>query len=644
MLSRLGTAVQTRLQNHSEVVGMSELAWDTLIRNALVIDGTGAEPVEQDIAIRNGRIAARGVDLPIAAATRVVDAEGQWLLPGLLDIHTHLDLEVDLEPGLPEVVRHGTTTVLVGNCSLGTCFGRQQQGEQNPIVDCFTRVENIPKPVLMQCVDAVRWDNTGAYLDHFDDIPLGPNIGAFIPHSMLRVEAMGLEDSISRDPTAAELPRMEQLLEAGMAQGYLGMSTDGLPFHYLANAPHTDKRIPTQFASFGEMKRLLKVLRRHDRVWQTTPIIEKRSKAFLYFLFTSGRLYGKTLKTSALSAIEFALAPDAHRGLLGFAGLLNSRLLKGNIHFQALGTNFRVWSDGIVSPLFEELDSCCELIAKEYDDVEGRMALLNDADFIRRFREDWHRGRRGRNLAHLKAKLGAPDNLVVRELRLMVFDGAPVADWDGESMQQVFDRLERFQRGVAEAARSEVERQAFELFPRPIGDDAEFMLHLMRTYDKSFRFWVDVGNAGNRSTLDLLLYKHTLPGFNDSGAHITNMAFFDANLMSLKLAYAQSLPTVATMVKRLTREPAEFFGLDVGTLDIGAQADVVLLDPEALEHWDSNANRVFEYRELFKHKQMLNRSDGVVTEVWIRGEPVWQAGAFTDALGSKTLGRALRAA
>jgi N-acyl-D-aspartate/D-glutamate deacylase len=211
-------------------------------------------------------------------------------------------------------------------------------------------------------------------------------------------------------------------------------------------------------------------------------------------------------------------------------------------------------------------------------------------------------------------------------------------------MQSVYDRLERFQKGATVAARSEEERAAFAQFPRPIRDDADFMLHMMRTYDKAFRFWVDVGNAGNRSTLDLLLYKHAMPGFNDSGAHITNMAFFDANLMSLKLAQARSLQTVATMVKRLTREPAEFFGLDVGSLDIGAQADIVLLDPEALRNWDSNDTRVLQYRELFKHQQMLNRSDGVVTTVLINGEPVWQDGATTNALGEQKLGRALRAA
>ena len=319
---------------------MSRKTWDTLIQNALVFDGTGNPPQQEDIAVKKGRIVARGQSLPRTPAASVIDAEGKWLMPGLLDIHTHLDLEVDLEPGLPEVVRHGTTSVLVGNCSLGTSFGKQQEGDQDPIVDCFTRVENMPKSVLRKCVNAVQWDNTGDYMDHFDDIPLGPNIAAFVPHSMLRIEAMGLEGSITRKPTDSEMLRMEQLLDDAMEQGFIGLSTDGLPFHYLANQPHTEKRIPTQFASFGELKRLLKVVRERGRVWQTTPIIEKRAKAFLYFMLTSGRLFGKTMKTSALSVMEFVLMPKAHRAFLGFAGFLNSKLMQGNIHFQALGTIF----------------------------------------------------------------------------------------------------------------------------------------------------------------------------------------------------------------------------------------------------------------------------------------------------------------
>ena len=86
------------------------MQWDLLIRGAKVFDGSGGAGRMLDIAVRDGRIAALGTDLPEAAAKDVHDATGSWLTPGLLDIHTHEDLEVELEPGLPEVVRHGTTT------------------------------------------------------------------------------------------------------------------------------------------------------------------------------------------------------------------------------------------------------------------------------------------------------------------------------------------------------------------------------------------------------------------------------------------------------------------------------------------------------------------------------------------------------
>jgi len=619
--------------------------WDVLYRNAAVYDGRGGPGRQLDVAVGAGRVAALGSGLPEALANRVVDASGLWLMPGLLDIHTHLDLEVDLDPRLPEVVRHGTTTVLFGNCSLGTCFGHQRVGSiQDPIVDCFTRVENIPKAVLRKCVDTISWDNTGDYLDHFSKLPLGPNVASFVPHSMLRVEVMGLEAAISRKPTEEELRKMEEILERALEQGYLGLSTDGLPFHYLANEPHTEKRIPTQFASLKELRRLLKVVRRYDRVWQTTPIIENRLMAFVYFALTSGRLFGKTLKVSALSVMEMALAPKSANLFLGFAKLMNSRLFKGDIHFQALGTNFRVWSDGIVSPLFEELPSTAKLIAREYDDVEGRRALMHDPAWVEEFRRDWLHGRTGGDWASFKARMGMPDHLVIRDPERLHFDGAPVADWEGETFDEVFRRLTRFKDGDTAAARSEAEREAFEACEGRPRDDADCMLFLMRRYDKNFRFWADVSNIDNRKTLEYLLHPQALPGFNDSGAHITNMAFFDANLMSLKLAAGQGDAVVGRVVQRLTSEPAAFFGLDVGTLEVGAQADLVLIDPERLADWDCNATRKVIYRELFEHDQMVNRPEGIVREVMIHGRSVWQEQDFTAPLGEETLGRALRAA
>ena len=618
--------------------------WDLLIKGAKLFDGSGQLPDIQDLAVRDGRIVARGENLPAGHAETVIEASGQWLLPGMLDIHTHLDLEVDVEPALPEVVRHGTTTVLVGNCSLGTSFGSQKTDTQEPIVDCFTRVENIPKSVLRKVSEKITWDNTGDYIEHFSSLPLGPNIATFVPHSMLRVEVMGLEASVSRAPTEQELRQMEGLLETALQQGYLGLSTDGLPFHYLSNDPNTTKRIPTQFASFRELRRLLKVVRNYDRVWQTTPIIENRLMAIIYFSLTSGRLFGKPLKTSALSAMEMTAAPRAGRLFLKVASLLNTWLFKGKLHFQALGTNFRVWSDGIVSPLFEEMAATSQLIAKEYDDIEGRKALLHDPDWVELFRKEWMHGRTGGDFASWKAKRGFPDSLVVRDADRLIFDGAPVNHWDGESMADVMARVQRFKAGDGAAARSRAEQAAFEEFPATLRDDADFMLHMMRRYDKTFRFYADIANEGNRATLDYLLNDHALPGFNDSGAHITNMAFFDSNLMSLKLAKERDEATVARMVQRLTQEPAKLFGLDAGSLALGARADMVLIDPTALDGWEPDQTRKLEYREIFDHHQMVNRPQGIVTSVFIKGVLVWANGEAQEALGRDTLGQALRAA
>ena len=135
-----------------------------------------------------------------------------------------------------------------------------------------------------------------------------------------------------------------------------------------------------------------------------------------------------------------------------------------------------------------------------------------------------------------------------------------------------------------------------------------------------------------------------LPGFNDSGAHLINLAFFDGNLLTLQIAARESVEKVAHAVRRLTREPAEFFRLDAGRIDPGAQADLVLIDPDALLKYDTDANRRMVYRDIFEHEQLVNRSDGVVAAVFIAGEQVWDGREFTPVLGARKLGRALTAA
>ena len=207
---------------------------------------------------------------------------------------------------------------------------------------------------------------------------------------------------MSRKPTEAELCKMESLWKPLCSKAIWASAPTACPFTTLSNDPNTEKRIPTQFASFKELRRLLKVVRKYDRVWQTTPIIENRLMALFYFTLTSGRLFGKPLKTSALSAMEMTARPKTAKLFLNVAKLLNTRLFKGKLHFQALGTNFRVWSDGIVSPLFEEMKSTAQLIAKEYEDREGRMALLNDPEWVELYRKEWMHGRTGGDFRQLE--------------------------------------------------------------------------------------------------------------------------------------------------------------------------------------------------------------------------------------------------
>ena len=111
--------------------------WDLILKNGTVFNGHGTPAERIDIATASGVIVAKGRNLPVDQAKHVIDCNKQWVMPGLLDIHTHLDLEVEIEPGLSEVLRHGTTSVLVGNCSLGLAFGTQAKADQNPVVDGY---------------------------------------------------------------------------------------------------------------------------------------------------------------------------------------------------------------------------------------------------------------------------------------------------------------------------------------------------------------------------------------------------------------------------------------------------------------------------------------------------------------------------
>lgn len=617
-------------------------AFDLLIKGAKIFDGHGGDPVIGDLALKNGRISARGRDLPDDIAEKVVDASGLWLTPGLIDAHTHYDLEVELAPGLPESVRHGTTTAIVSNCSLGLAFGAQRKGREDPIVDCFARVENIPKPVLRRVADKASWSDSRDYLLHLDQMKLGANIAPMIPYSMLRIAAMGTDASVSRAPSETEEREMERLLEKGMAEGYVGFSSDALPFHYLSNDPNRGRRIPSQYGSYQELKRLTNIVRRYGRLWQATPPAETPWKVVRAFLLTSGRLFRRPLKITAVAALDLRSNRNVIASAYLLTRLLNSRLLKGKFTLQSLAAPFKVWSDGPVSPLSEEIPELRELMKIDLEDSAGRRKLYNDPAFEARFKAMWRKGKTGVNLDRAKRFLRLDDWALRRAPEEMFVESAPVASWNGRSFAEILARLKRFQE-TGGGARDAAERAVFSAFP-PVEDDADFVFHLFKTYDRDICWWTVSANANDRKLRKIVMDPAFLPGFADSGAHLTNIAFYDVNLRALKIAMEErGEDGVAYMVKRLTRDAAQLFNIDAGTIEPGAQADVILIDPKALAEYDSEASTRRVRRDVLDNDQLVNRSDGVVTHVYIRGQLVWNGRGFTKAFGKKRLGRLLRA-
>ena len=601
---------------------------DLYIKNGLMFDGSGEYPVINDIAISKGLVVAVGKNLKVVKSVDTIDASNEWVMPGLLDIHTHYDLEIEVSPGLKESIRHGTTTVVMSNCSLGLAFGSQRKDNEDPIVSCFARVENIPKHVLKKVADKVYWSSSSEYIQHLNKLKLGPNVVPMIPHSMLRIEAMGLKDSVSRNPTSKELSKMKLLLKQGLDEGYVGFSTDSLPFHFLANDPNRKKQIPTQFAPFSELKSLTSIVRDYDRVWQATPPKDSPFKVVRTFLLTSGRLYKKPLKTTVVAALDIKSNGSIIKLARTLARVLNSKLIGGKFYMQALGAPFKIWSDGLFNPLSEEIDEMRELIETDLDDRQARILILENEDFRKRFKKMWMKGKTGLNLARLRRLVNREEYAFNRNLSDMFIDRCPISHWVGLSFQEVYNDIKAGNVPIG-----------FE----SIKDEPDFVLAMLKVFDTDLVWNTTSANRDPYQTRKLLMDPLLLPGFNDSGAHLTNMAFYDCNLRSLNIAQEGGILDVSFMVKRLTRDAANIFGIEGGQIKVGARADITIINPEELEVYDGENNVQRIYREDFEHEQLVNRSDGVVTATIVSGRAIWHNSKFANDINKSKYGKCLLA-
>ncbi|HAI76407.1 MAG TPA: N-acyl-D-aspartate/D-glutamate deacylase [Microscillaceae bacterium] len=565
-----------------------------IIRNGTLYDGTGEKPRQTDVLIENGKVASTDrINYPIEDA-KEIDATNKWITPGFLDIHTHYDAEVEVIPGLDESVRHGVTTVVMGNCSLSNCVGTEDD-----MLNLFSRVENMPPDLLEKWIKGkFTWNSPKEYYDHLNQLPIGPNVASFIGHSNIRLATMGLERSLTvRKANDQELKKMESLVTEAMEAGYLGLSIDMLPFHRMAEDPYKGVSVPSQQAHVSEYKKLANIVRRFNRVLQATPnAVDKTS--VLRLLGMSSGLFRKNLRTTIVAALDTKSDRKIHLLATTLATVAN-KLLNANIRWQALAEPFLNYSDGPITPLFEEFGSAVVAIGAS---SEERRKMFADISFRKWFKKDWNHWR---------------TSVFHRRLDDMWIEAAPDKSLVGKSFAQ---------------AAKEVNKEPL-----------EFFMDMMAQYDTDIRWKSAVANHRPSQRMRLLAHETTLPGFNDSGAHNVNMAFQDGALQTLK--QFQANPEVLPMEKiiyRITKMPADWLGFKAGSLLVGDRADLVVLDPAKLQTGLSEPLEYFDPR-LDGAMRLVKRSDGVINHVLIGGKEAFSSeNGFAENFGKEKYGQQLR--
>ncbi len=227
---------------------------DLVIRNATLIDGTGAERRIADVAVSGEIIAEVGRNL--GPGRREIDAEGLILTPGWVDIHTHYDGQATWDPYMTPSSYHGVTTAVFGNCGVG--FAPVRKGSETYLINLMEGVEDIPETVLAEGMD-FTWESFPQYLDTLATMPRVMDIGAQMPHAALRFYVMGESGADhAQMPTEEEIGEMGRLLEEALHAGALGFTTSRTVKHRAKDGRAT----PTLSAAEPELAGLALAMKR----------------------------------------------------------------------------------------------------------------------------------------------------------------------------------------------------------------------------------------------------------------------------------------------------------------------------------------------------------------------------------------------
>ena len=172
-------------------------------------------------------------------------------------------------------------------------------------------------------------------------------------------------------------------------------------------------------------------------------------------------------------------------------------------------------------------------------------------------------------------------------------------------------------------------------------DPVEHFMDLLEEFDTKIRWKCETSNHRESVRMELLASKHCMPGFNDSGAHNLNMAFHDGGLHLIKQAtHHPDIMPIETAIYRLTKEPADYLGIDAGDISVGKRADLIIIDPTKLDT-DLNTEPIEDYHPQFSGSyRLIKRSGKVVQHVFINGEEAYTNNgvtAFHEDLGKKKI-------
>jgi N-acyl-D-aspartate/D-glutamate deacylase len=510
---------------------------DLLIRNGMIVDGSGAARYPGDVAVQDGRILEIG--RVRSAAERIIDADGLVVAPGFVDGHTHMDAQVAWDPIGSCSCWHGVTTVIMGNCGFALAPCRPEEREW--FARCLTAVEDIPTEAMLAGIDWT-WETFPEYMATVDRLPKAINYGAYIGHSALRMYVMG-KRALSEPATEEDLARMTAAVKEAIRTGAMGFSSSRSTTHVTPD----DTPVASRIAEWSEVDRLVGAMGELGAgIFQVGPDISggPAQRAFL-----------ARLKRVALES-----------GRPVMFGTIASRQ----------GVDPNPWTYQL-----EYLDECAAAGARVWGQTTTRSinAIFSLKSYLPFDVLPAWRELRRLPLAEQKQRLTDPATrraLVVEEARMKprdnVFQGGGAATTDPRKPD--YDNL--YAMKDVDWDDPTVAQLAAARGQHPV----EVMIDLALANDNQV-FVQPLVNEHPDHVLGMLRHPRTLATFSDSGAHVCQE--MGSSLQTHMLSYwvrAKQAFTLEQAVCKLSFDNAAAWGLaDRGLLKAGYRADLVLFDP-----------------------------------------------------------------